>query len=95
MTLAARSLGGFDVTKDKAGEWGKAVIGNLERAGIPDEEVGAARKRMLAWLKIVEKYHAAVRDVRHDPKIPKYEKQMLMMDMYAQEDEERVRLFGE
>ncbi len=96
MTLVAKSLGGFGLTRDAAAKFGKLVRRGLELAGMSTDEIDRVVKgRMVPWLEILEKYQKAVWDVRNDPKIPKSEKRQLIQDMYAQEDEERVRLFGE
>jgi hypothetical protein len=95
MVSVTREFGGFRAVKDMAATLGKRVIRNLEKERTPDDEVQAARKRMMSWLKVLEKYHQSIREVRGDKSMPKYGKEMLLADMCAAEDEARVELFGE
>ncbi len=96
MTLAAKSLDGFGLVEEAAAKFGKLMRRGMELAGMSTSEIDRiVKERDVPWVKILKTYRKSVWEVRDDSKIPKSEKRQLIQDMYAQEDEERVRLFGE
>ena len=84
----------FAIVKEYAGCWGKLVMRGKQDAGESDEEVQAARVRMMDWMVVCETYHRETRKVLRDQSIPQSDRTNLLSDMLAAQEYERRARFG-
>lgn len=81
--------------KELSGKLAKRVLSDAEKAGVPDDERKAKRKRMVNWFKILVAYRKDIDDVTRDPKISPDFRRDLLITMRQNLYEIRVKMFGE
>lgn len=81
--------------KDISSNMAKRVLANAEKAGLPDDEVAAMRKRMRSWYMILKAYRDDMNEVKYDGKMDADFKRDMLVKMSDNLIDIRVSMFGE
>jgi hypothetical protein len=70
------------------------VLSGLSGAGVSDEELGAAKERMVRWMRYLREYDADMRAIDANEALDEPGRRLLMATMAASREQVREDIFG-
>lgn len=74
--------------------YGRMVLSGLSGAGVSDEELGAAKERMVRWMRYLREYDADMRAIDANEALDEPGRRLLMATMAASREQVREDIFG-
>jgi hypothetical protein len=92
------AIGGVEPLKEGTRSYayvlGKRVTASLKEIGAPVSSIESSRKRMMAWIDMLESYEKSTKEVRSDERLSVYQRAKLLDEMYWHLEEYRRKSFG-